>query len=163
MLEICTKSAVAMRFDSDKQFGAEYLENRMGLVITSVWRLLVFDIENVLDGVRHPPLHTAHSTSSWWSVSLGRLGRISTRTPCVAASLYRSAQACWDLSDCCDSCHSMLAAVWAPASSLASIIPVLPQVCDKVLGDKTVNRDTRKRRAEALRDLAMIFQVQHPS
>ena len=91
----------------------------MGLTITSVWRLLVFDIENVLDGVRHPPLHTAHSTSSWWSVSLGR---ISTRTPCVAASLYRSAQACWDLPDCCDSCHSMLAAVWAPASSLASIV-----------------------------------------
>jgi hypothetical protein len=31
---------------------AEYLENRMGLTITSVWRLFVFDIENVLDGVR---------------------------------------------------------------------------------------------------------------
>lgn len=33
------------------------------------------------------------------------------------------------------------------------------QVCDIVLGDKTVNRDTRRRRAEALRDLSNIFQV----
>lgn len=33
------------------------------------------------------------------------------------------------------------------------------QVCDIVLGDKTVDRDTRRRRAEALRDLSNIFQV----
>ena len=35
---------------------AEYLENRMGLTITCVWRLLVLDTEAVLDGVScsHP-------------------------------------------------------------------------------------------------------------
>ncbi len=37
----------------------------------------------------------------------------------------------------------------------------LPQVCDLVLSDKTVPKDTRRRRAEALRDLATIFQVRH--
>lgn len=33
----------------------EYLENRMGLTITSVWRVLVYDIENVLDEVTARP------------------------------------------------------------------------------------------------------------
>jgi len=49
-----------------RTLNAAYLENRMGLTITSVWRVLVYDTENTLDQVRYIRTVPSSLLSSEW-------------------------------------------------------------------------------------------------